>query len=152
MGLQIVTDPAAPVLRKVCTPVEKIDGAIGQLALDMLIALYHAGGRGLAAPQVSRPVRLFVTDTTWKEGTPCPSVFVNPRIVAVSDARIWAEERCLSIPDTPCNVLRPDWVDMEWQALDGSVRVARMGGFMGRCVQHELDHLDGVLCTDRAAA
>lgn len=145
----ILTEPD-PFLRRVCDPVVQFDGALGQLAQDMFSTLYKAGGRGLAAPQIARGDRIFIMDAGWKEGAPRPMVFVNPAVTDAAPETEVAEERCLSIPDTPCPVDRPVWVDLRWQRLDGTWTHARFDGFQGRCVQHELDHLDGILCTDRA--
>ena len=147
----ILTVPA-PVLRQVCDPVEVFDGRLGELAVDMLQTMHAASGRGLAAPQVGETLRLFVMDTGWKAGTPRPVVCVNPQIVAASEQTAVHEERCLSIPDTPCRLARPVRVDLRWQTLAGTWKEARVEGADAVCVQHEIDHLDGILCTDRAEA
>lgn len=145
----ILKDPD-PFLRRTCDPVVQFDGSVGQLALDMLATVYDARGRGLAAPQIGQARRVFIMDATWKDGVPRPMVFVNPEIVAAAAQVETAEEQCLSIPGTPCQVERPVWVDLRWQSLEGRWTKARFEGVEGRCVQHELDHLDGILCTDRA--
>lgn len=141
-----------PILSIKCTPVAHFDGALAVLALDMLETLYHAKGRGLAAPQVGINTRLFVTDVGWKDQTPQPRVFVNPVILEAATETDVHEEQCLSIPDTPIAVRRPIWVVLRWQDLSGAEHKARFDGVMGRCLQHELDHLEGVLITDKAAA
>ncbi|MCB1341426.1 MAG: peptide deformylase [Pseudooceanicola sp.] len=137
-----------PMLRRPCTPVPVIDESIRRLAADMLETMYAAPGRGLAGPQVAVPLRLFVMDTTWKEGTPSPRVCLNPAILDVSDA--WAEntEGCLSIPGIPAQVSRPDWIVLRWTDLDGAERTERLTGFDCVAAQHELDHLNGRLCID----
>lgn len=147
--------PARPVLiaphdtlRQVCAPVTVFDGALGQLAVDMLASMYAAYGRGLAAPQIGVTQRLFVMDETWKTGTPDPQVFVNPDIIAASDMQATLEEGCLSLPDHPVSVTRPDWVDLRWQDLSGHTHQARLHSFAAALVQHERDHLDGILITD----
>ncbi|MGB3553753.1 MAG: peptide deformylase [Jannaschia sp.] len=136
-----------PVLRVVCDPVTE---DVTALARDMLDTMYGAPGRGLAAPQVGQVLRLFVMDCTWKEGLPDPRVFVNPEIVASEGAQV-NEERCLSIPDTPRRIARAARITLAFDGPDGRRREA-FEGFAAACVQHEMDHLDGVLILDRAAA
>jgi peptide deformylase len=137
------------VLRQVAAPVEAFDEGLKALAQDMLETMYDAPGRGLAAPQVGLPLRLFVMDVAWKEGTPEPHVFVNPVVVGASEERVTREEGCLSIPGRLSRVTRPSEVSLRWQDLDGGTREGSFGGFAATCVQHEIDHLDGVLCIDR---
>ncbi|SDE59593.1 peptide deformylase [Limimaricola pyoseonensis] len=137
------------VLRATARPVALFDATLSQLAADMIETMYHATGRGLAAPQVGLPLRLFVTDVRWREGDPEPKVFVNPELVSASDETVLREEGCLSIPDTPCRVRRPARVVLKWQDLQGAGHEAAFEGIEATCVQHELDHLDGVLCIDR---
>jgi peptide deformylase len=116
----------------------------------MLDAMYAAPGRGLAAPQVGVTQRLFVMDTTWKDAAPTPQVFVNPQIIWCSETATTMDEGCLSIPGQLVPVTRPAEVDLRWQSLDGTTQQARQTGFAAACVQHEVDHLDGILCTDHA--
>jgi peptide deformylase len=137
-----------PVLRAVAVPVERFDEDLRRLATDMLETMYAAPGRGLAAPQVGGSLRLFVMDAGWREGAPDPQAFANPRIEAASEAREAREEGCLSIPDRIVRVSRPAAVTLAWQDLDGAPRRGAFEGFAATCVQHEIDHLDGVLCTD----
>ncbi|MCT4554426.1 MAG: peptide deformylase [Pelagimonas sp.] len=139
-------------LRRVCDPVEQFDGALGDLAMELLRAMYLAQGRGLAAPQIGVSQRIFVMDAGWKAGQPSPMVFVNPEIIAQSDQLVSLEEGCLSIPDHPVVVARPAWVDLRWNTLSGALQQARFDGFESACVQHERDHLDGILITDKEAA
>ncbi len=138
-----------PVLREVAAPVEAFDDGLRALAQDMLETMYEAPGRGLAAPQIGLGLRLFVMDVAWKEGEPEPYVFVNPVVVEASDERVTREEGCLSIPGRTSRVTRPAEVALRWQDLDGAEREGRFDGFAATCVQHEIDHLDGVLCIDR---
>ncbi|AHM03833.1 Peptide deformylase [Roseibacterium elongatum DSM 19469] len=151
MAVRPVVLAPDPVVSRRCAAVERFDGALGELAMDLLQTLYAAEGRGLAAPQIGVSARIFVTDTTWKAGKPSPTVFVNPEIVAASENTAIYEERCLSIPDRAVRVTRPAWVDLRWCALSGEVRQARFDGFDAVCVQHERDHLDGILITEAAA-
>tara|TARA_R110002051_G_scaffold1008_7_gene4994 strand:- start:2962 stop:3414 length:453 start_codon:yes stop_codon:yes gene_type:complete len=137
-----------PVLREVCKPVTEFDAALEDFAAEMLAVMYAAPGRGLAAPQIGVTHRIFVMDATWKSGDPTPMVFVNPEIVSVSDEIYVTEEGCLSIPDRTVRVARPARVEMRWQDLDGDAQTGMFDGFSAVCVQHERDHLDGVLCID----
>jgi len=140
-----------PRLRAVCYPVTVFDADLSTLATDMFETMYAAPGRGLAAPQVGVLTRMFVMDTAWKEGAPVPQVFVNPRLLAVSEERVVIEEGCLSIPGVPCLVERPVSLRLAWQGLDGAVQEGEFDAMPARAIQHELDHLDGVLCIDRVA-
>ena len=119
------------------------------LAADMLETMYDAPGRGLAAPQVGALSRLFVADAGWREGAPAPMAFLDPEIVAAAEEQAVGVEACLSIPGRPVRVARPSWVALRWRDLDGLPREGRFDGAWGVCVQHEIDHLDGVLILDR---
>lgn len=138
------------VLRVVCDPVQVFDADLAQLSDAMLATMYAAPGRGLAAPQIGVTKRLFVMDVTWKDGTPAPQVFVNPERIDVSDTVVTQDEGCLSIPGDPTPVTRPAEVELRWQRLDGVAQTGRFTGFAAACVQHEIDHLNGILCTDYA--
>ena len=138
-------------LAAMCRAVGSGDDVAG-LAADMLATLYHAAGRGLAAPQVGAMLRLFVMDSGWKQGTPAPMVFVNPAVVAVSDDRATLAEGCLSIPGISADVTRPVQVDLRWHGLDGTEQQQWFTGFDATCIQHEVDHLDGIVTLDRVDA
>lgn len=141
-----------PVLSTPCAPVTSITEEIRTLAADMLESMYAAPGRGLAAPQVGVSLRLFVMDTTWKDGTKDPVVMVNPEIIAASEARITGPEGCLSIPGVVAQVERAETVRMRWTSLDGDACEKLLDGFAAICAQHELDHLDGLVTFDRIAS
>ena len=140
-----------PVLRRVALPVAEIDAGMKSLAADMIETMYHAKGRGLAAPQVGLSLRLFVMDCGWKEGPKNPRVFFNPEILAASPNLATNTEGCLSIPDVPTQVERPDWVLMGWTDEAGTRHEERFTGFEAVAAQHELDHLNGRLCIDLVA-
>jgi peptide deformylase len=140
-----------PRLSAVCTPAELSDD-LRVLAADMLETMYAAPGRGLAAPQVGHLVRLFVMDVTWKEGVRAPQVFLNPEIVALLGERVVGPEGCLSIPGPVTDVERSAAVQLRWTDFDGEVNEAVLTGFAAICVQHEYDHLDGILMLDRLSA
>lgn len=144
---QIVLWPD-PRLRMVCAEVGEITPAVEVLAADMLETMYAAPGRGLAAPQVGEMLRLFVMDTEWKDAAPAPVVFIDPVVEAHSDARAVQSEGCLSIPGLSLEVTRPAEVTLSWTDLQGARQTAPFSGFAAACVQHELDHLDGVVTLD----
>lgn len=148
MSILTIVQFPDPMLRRPCTPVAAVDGAIRQLAADMLDTMYAAPGRGLAGPQVAVPLRLFVMDTTWKEGRPNPRVCLNPAILEASPTLAVHTEGCLSIPGVAARVARPDWIVLHWTDLDGGARTERLSGFDAVAAQHELDHLNGRLCID----
>jgi peptide deformylase len=106
--------------------------------------------RSLAAVQIGVLQRLVVIDTDWKEGARNPLFFVNPEIVWSSTTTMSREERCLSIPNTPKEVMRPDRVGARYLDRDGVSREGEMTGLVAMVIQHEVDHLDGVLILDRA--
>jgi peptide deformylase len=137
-----------PVLRARAAVVTVFDAGLKTLADDMLDTMYAAPGRGLAAPQVGVSLRLFVMDIGWKDGAPDPQVFVNPRITDASDVLVPYPEGCLSIPGVTTRVARPDRVLLDWQDVNGNRLNSWFDGFAATCIQHERDHLDGILCID----
>lgn len=138
-----------PRLTAVCAPVTD---DVHALVADMLDTMYDAPGRGLAAPQVGALLRMFVMDVTWKDGTPAPQVFVNPQIVWRSDNLIDGPEGCLSVPGLSLIVSRSDRLRLTWQDLDGVSQDQSFDGFAAICIQHECDHLDGVLTLHHLSA
>jgi peptide deformylase len=139
-----------PVLRAISEPVGAVDAETRALLDDMLETLYGANGRGLAAVQIGVLRRAVVIDTEWKTGAANPLFLVNPEIVGASDSLATCEERCLSIPQTPRNVQRPSHVRVRYLDRDGSEQTRDMTGMLAMVVQHEIDHLDGVLILDHA--
>jgi len=137
-----------PVLRQVSNPVERVDDAVRKLASDMLDTMYDAPGIGLVAIQVGEPLRLLVIDLAKEGEEPAPHVFINPEIVATSDARSVYEEGCLSIPDYYAEVERPASVRVKYLDRDGKLQEIEAEGLMATCLQHEIDHLNGVLFID----
>lgn len=133
-------------LEERCVPVS---GDVAGLAADMLETMYAAPGRGLAAPQVGQLLRLFVMDTTWKEGPRAPVVCINPTIPWRSAERLTGPEGCLSIPGIVTQVERAKAVRLRWTDLDGKDHDEILQGFAAVCAQHEYDHLDGILTLDR---
>ncbi|NNE52338.1 MAG: peptide deformylase [Sulfitobacter sp.] len=141
-----------PRLAETCVPVPEVTPEIERLAADMLETLYDAPGRGLAAPQVGVMQRIFVMDVGWKEGKSDPIVCINPMLQEVSEERATQTEGCLSIPGVSAEVTRPARAQMVWTGLNGGRYVQSFEGFAAACVQHELDHLDGVVTFDHLDA
>ena len=137
-----------PVLREVSRPVERVDDALRAFARDMLDTMYDAPGIGLAAIQVAEPIRMLTIDLAKEGEAPAPHIFINPEIVASSDDRSVYEEGCLSIPDYYAEVERPASVTVNYLDLDGRQRTMEADGLMATCLQHEIDHLNGVLFID----
>lgn len=137
----------APVLRESAPLVEAVDEDMRRLVRRMFTTMYGSNGQGLAAPQVGVSRRLAIVDVPPREG---PSyVLVNPRIVSASEERVRSVEGCLSIPGVRANVERPARVVVEAADLEGRPIRLEADGELARCLQHELDHLDGVLYPDR---
>lgn len=146
-GLEVLTWPD-PALATACTEVGEITDEIRFLAADMMVAMYQAEGRGLAAPQVGRIIRLFVMDAAWKDGPKQPVVMVNPEIVDFSLIRVEGEEACLSLPGISATISRPEAITVSWTDLAGNRQSADLAGPEARVVQHEIDHLDGKVILD----
>jgi peptide deformylase len=137
-----------PLLRQVSAPVEWVDGAVRRLVGDMLDTMYDAPGIGLAAIQVGVPLRLLVIDLAKENEPKAPQIFINPEIVARGDERSTYEEGCLSIPDYYAEVERPANVTVRYVDGEGNAREVAAEGLLATCLQHEIDHLDGVLFID----
>ncbi|MES2698739.1 MAG: peptide deformylase [Pseudomonadota bacterium] len=164
--LEIIEAPD-PRLKTVSTPVDTFDDQLKILVTDMFETMYDAHGIGLAAIQVGIPIRLLVIDLQPDdedaEPEPCdhdghhhhhqptrkePRVFVNPEILDPSADFKTYQEGCLSVPDIYADVDRPAMCRVRWQDLDGNVHEEQMDGMMAVCIQHEMDHLNGVLFID----
>jgi peptide deformylase len=137
-----------PILRQVSKPIETFDGEVKKLADDMLETMYDAPGIGLAAIQIGVARRMLVLDVSKDGEDKKPLVFINPEIVASSDARSVYEEGCLSIPDYYAEVERPASITVRHLDRDGKEQVTEADGLLATCLQHEIDHLNGVLFID----
>lgn len=135
-------------LRLVSEPVDKIDAGLKRLIEDMFETMYHAPGIGLAAIQVGEPKRVVIMDISKKEDPKNPQVFINPEIVWWSEDKSVYEEGCLSIPDIHEDVERPARVAVRYLDLAGKVQETQAEGLFATCIQHEIDHLNGVLFID----
>ena len=149
--LPILTWPD-PRLTETCTPIADITPEIEQLTADMLETMYAALGRGLAGPQVGAMQRIFVMDVGWKEDKSDPIVCINPMLQEVGQERATNSEGCLSIPGVSADINRPAQVQMVWTGINGGRYVQSFDGFAAACVQHELDHLDGIVTFDHLGA
>lgn len=151
-----------PVLRKKCQEIAEISPEICDLAERMVQCMYEEKGIGLAAPQIGVHLRLFVIDTRVDEQTEystpgeaylspqMPLAIVNPEIISTSGPDKPFVEGCLSIPGVNATVIRADVIRLKGKLLNGEEIDIECGGLLSRCAQHEIDHLDGVLFTDKA--
>lgn len=137
-----------PLLREVSKPIERIDDATRRFARDMLDTMYDAPGIGLAAIQVGEPLRMLVIDLAKEGEEPAPRVVINPEVLSRSDDRSVYEEGCLSIPDYYAEVERPAKVRVKYLDEHGKEHEVEADGLLATCLQHEIDHLDGVLFID----
>ncbi len=135
-------------LRLVSKPVAKVDAATRKLIDDMFETMYAAPGIGLAAIQVGEPRRIVTLDLAKKDEPKDPQVFINPEMVWTSDGKNIYEEGCLSIPEYYEEVERPAEVKVRYLDLDGKSREVEARGLLATCLQHEIDHLNGVLFID----
>ena len=143
----IITAPD-PRLQAVSADVEKVDSEIRKLVDDMAESMYAADGIGLAAVQIGVPKRVIVIDLDQKEGKKNPRAFINPKIVWASEEMAVFEEGCLSVPEIWDDVERPARIKAEYLDLDGKKVELEADGMLATCLQHEMDHLNGVLFID----
>jgi peptide deformylase len=145
LPILIVPDP---LLRKTARAVTPADEAEVQALIPAMFAtMYAAPGIGLAAPQVGKLLRVIVIDIA-PDKIPSPIVLINPEIVAVSEEKASREEGCLSLPDQYAEVTRPAWVKVKYQDEHGAKQEIEGEDLLGACLQHEIDHLNGVLFVD----
>jgi len=140
-----------PALRVDCMAVTDIDDNLRALAADMLDTMYDAQGRGLAAPQVGMTPRMFVMDVGWKQGKSVPRIFINPEVTWASAGRQVYQEACLSISGQSRRIARPAQVALRWLDSAGQRQEGQFAGAEAVIVQHEIDHLDGILMIDHPA-
>ncbi len=149
--LSILIAPQA-ILRQPACPVRPEDAAgLRTLLPRMFAAMYQAPGIGLAAPQVGVGLRLAIVDLTENE-VRAPIVLVNPEIVAASETLATREEGCLSLPNQYADIVRPQAVRVRYRDLEGGRHELEAEGLLATCLQHEIDHLDGVLFVDHLSA
>ena len=136
-------------LRTPANRIVKVDDSIRKLAKDMLITMYSAKGIGLAAPQVGIQKRILVIDLNFEDQNAAPNVFINPEIISFSATLDTYEEGCLSIPGVYLNVVRPSSIKLSYRDEMGRPKKMNADGLMARCIQHEIDHLNGVCFVDK---
>ena len=144
---QILTEPN-PILRSKSLPVEKVDKELQELMDDMLETMYAAPGIGLAAIQVGIPKRIIVLDLSAKEENKNPMYFVNPEIITKSENISTYEEGCLSVPGQFAEINRPDKCHIKYLDYFGKPKEIKAEGMIATCIQHEMDHLEGILFID----
>ena len=156
MAIRRIYETPDPVLRQISKPVETFDAALKTLVADMFETMYDAPGIGLAAVQVGEPIRLLVIDLQEPENPDDPEsrivrdpkTFVNPEILWTSDSEVPYTEGCLSVPEQYAEVMRPDRIRARWQDVEGKSFEEEIDGLLAVCLQHEMDHLNGVLFID----
>ncbi len=139
------------VLRKPARRISKVDESIRQVIKNMLRSMYSAKGIGLAAPQVGIDKQILVIDLDLEDPTNPPLVLINPKLVTSSATLETYEEGCLSIPEVYMDVIRPSSIKVSFRDEMGRPKKLNADGLMGRCIQHEIDHLNGVLFVDRVS-
>ena len=143
----IITEPNK-ILRQISQPVEKVGKEEKILMDDMLDTMYAANGIGLAAIQIGVPKRIIVIDITWGKGEKSPMYFVNPVIKYKDKVKSVYEEGCLSVPNQFAEVERPKNCRVEYLDYEGKKKILEAEGLLATCIQHEMDHLEGILFID----
>ena len=148
MAIRPILTAPDPRLKTISKPVETVDDELRALMDDMLETMYDAPGIGLAAIQIGVPKRVIVMDLAGKDEEPQPRYFVNPEITWTSDEMSSYEEGCLSVPEMYENVQRPARIKARWLDYHGNPVEVEADGMLATCLQHEMDHLEGVLFID----
>ena len=144
---QILTEPNK-ILREKSLIVDKVDEELQKLMSDMLETMYAAPGIGLAAIQVGVPKRVIVLDISQKDGPRDPMYFINPEIIKKSNNNSTYEEGCLSVPGQFAEIDRPDKCHVKYLDYNGQAKEIKAEGMLATCIQHEMDHLEGILFID----
>jgi len=137
------------VLRQPAKRIAKVDASVRQLAKEMLQTMYSANGIGLAAPQVGINKQLIVIDCQPDNHTTPPLILINPQIISYGSEIAACEEGCLSIPGVYLDVLRPTTIEVAFKDEQGRVQKIKANELLARAIQHEMDHLNGVMFVDR---
>ena len=144
---KILTEPNK-ILRKKSEPVDKVDEDIKKIMDDMLETMYAAPGIGLAAIQIGIPKRVIVMDISSKQEPKKPMFFINPEIINKSDNNSTYEEGCLSVPGQFAEIDRPEKCHIKYLDYNGKQQEIKAEGMLATCIQHEMDHLEGILFID----
>ena len=143
----ILTEPNK-ILRQISEPVEKVGDEERELMRDMLETMYSANGIGLAAIQIGIPKRIIVMDLSKEKNKKLPMYFVNPVITEKNNEKKTYEEGCLSVPNQFAEIDRPNKCQVEYLDFDGNKQSLQAEGLLATCIQHEIDHLEGILFID----
>ena len=149
--LDIIVAPD-PRLKITAKPVKKVDAGVRKLMDDMLATMHSANGIGLAAPQVGDARRVIVVDVMGEDAEPNPLCMANPELLWTSDDECVHEEGCLSLPQQYAEVSRPDRIRVRYLDHENEIRELEAAGVLATCIQHEMDHLEGVLFVDHVSA
>tara|TARA_B100000767_G_scaffold216070_1_gene203615 strand:+ start:286 stop:804 length:519 start_codon:yes stop_codon:yes gene_type:complete len=136
------------LLRQISKPVENVGEEERMLMDDMLDTMYDAPGIGLAAIQIGVPKRIIVMDISRDENKKEPRYFVNPIVKNKNEEKSRYEEGCLSVPDQFAEIERPNTCEVEYLDYDGKKKILKADGLLATCIQHEMDHLEGILFID----
>ena len=143
----ILTEPNK-ILRQISQPIEKVGDEERELMRDMLETMYVANGIGLAAIQIGEPKRIIVIDLSKEQNKKNPMYFVNPLIIKKNDEKTTYEEGCLSVPNQFAEIDRPSKCEVEYLDFNGNKQNLQAEGLLATCIQHEIDHLEGILFID----
>ena len=149
--LPIITAPD-PRLKKKSSPVKAVDNRVRRLMSDMVETMYASNGIGLSAPQVGALERVIVVDCAREGEKPQPMKIANPEIVWASDETVVCNEGCLSLPEQYAEVTRPSAIRLRYLDEQNEIREVEAKGLLATCIQHEMDHLEGVLFVDHISA
>jgi peptide deformylase len=149
--LEIILAPD-PRLKAKAKPVKAVDDDVRKLMDDMLDSMHSAQGIGLASTQVGDPRRVIVVDISGPDDDPAPIRMANPELVWTSDEERSHEEGCLSLPEQYAEVVRPEYIRVRYLDETGETRELETEGMLATCIQHEMDHLDGVLFVDHISS
>ena len=149
--LDIIVAPD-PRLKVKCKPVARVDAKVARLMDNMLETMYGAPGIGLAAPQVGVAQRVIVLDIAKEGETPDPLRMANPELTWVSDEDVIFNEGCLSLPEHYADVVRPRAIKVRYLDHENEICEREAEGLLATCIQHEMDHLDGILFVDHLTA
>ena len=148
MTIRVILTEPNKILREKSLPVDKVDKDLQKLMDDMVETMYAAPGIGLAAIQVGVPKRVIVLDIAKKDEPRKPMYFINPEIIKKSNINSSYEEGCLSVPGQFAEINRPDYCHIKYLDYYGQSKEIKAEGMLATCIQHEMDHLEGVLFID----
>ena len=148
MALKTILTEPNKLLRQISQPVERVGDAERELMNDMLETMYAANGIGLAAVQIGVPKRIIVMDLSKEENKKHPMYFVNPLIIKKNEEKTIYEEGCLSVPNQFAEIQRPSKCEVEYLDFNGDIQNLEAEGLLATCIQHEMDHLEGILFID----